>query len=103
MPNPNQLDPREIREHLAGLYLDTAATGTAHSLAAALAMTTPDHIVYGSDSGVPCSTEATLEANRHALAHFDGLPRDQLEAIGGNALRLFPEAAARLGRQVTPA
>lgn len=103
VPNPNQLDPREIREHLAGLYLDTAATGTAHSLAAALAMTTPDHIVYGSDSGVPCSTEATLEANRHALAHFDGLPRDQLEAIGGNALRLFPEAAARLGRQVTPA
>ncbi|MFB7600591.1 amidohydrolase family protein [Streptomyces sp. NPDC056160] len=103
VPNPGELDQGEIREHLARLYLDTAATATAHTLAPALAMTTPDHLVYGSDSGVPCSTETTLEANRHALADFTGLPREQLEAIGHNALRLFPKAAARLGRQVATA
>ncbi|MFK0296283.1 amidohydrolase family protein [Streptomyces sp. NPDC090442] len=103
VPNPGELDQGEIRDHLARLYLDTAATGTAHTLAPALAMTTPDHLVYGSDSGVPCSTETTLEANRQVLADFTGLPREQLEAIGHNALRLFPKAAARLGRQVAAA
>lgn len=103
VPNPNGLTQSEIRDHLARLYLDTAATGTIHTLAPALAMTSPEHIVYGSDSGVPCSTEHTLETNRHAVADFTGLPRDQLEAIGRNALPLFPRAAARVGRQVTTA
>ncbi|MGZ9713015.1 amidohydrolase family protein [Glaciimonas sp. GNP009] len=96
VPNPNQITQAEMREHLSQLYLDTAATGTVHTLAPALAMTTCDHIVYGSDCGVPCSTEATLAANIDALLRFCGLTRDQIEEIGHNALRLFPAAAARL-------
>ncbi|WP_240437632.1 amidohydrolase family protein [Sciscionella marina] len=98
VPNPNRIEQHEIRAQLAGLYLDTAATGTGHSLAPALAMTSPEHLVYGSDSGVPCSTETTLEANRQALADFTGLPREQRAAIGHNALRLFPAAVARIDR-----
>jgi hypothetical protein len=58
--------------------------------------TTPDHLVYGSDSGVPCSTEATMEANKRELLAFDGITRQQVENIGRNALALFPSAAARM-------
>jgi hypothetical protein len=42
-------------------------------LAAALAVTTPSHLVYGSDCGVPCTSEATMDRNLKALLNFDGL------------------------------
>jgi predicted TIM-barrel fold metal-dependent hydrolase len=67
VPNPNHLTKEKMKQQLSALYLGTAATGRASSLAPALTMTTCDHIVYGSDSGVPCSTEETLEANRKEL------------------------------------
>jgi predicted TIM-barrel fold metal-dependent hydrolase len=95
VPNPIGLTPDEIRDSLRGLYLDTAAMATAHALSPALAMTTPDHLVYGSDCGVPCSTEHTLTANLTSLHAFAGLTAAQIEAIGHNARRLFPSAAAR--------
>jgi 6-methylsalicylate decarboxylase len=96
VPNPNALTAEEMRAQLRRLYLDTAATGFASSLAPALVMTTPDHLVYGSDSGVPCSTEQTIEANKQALLEFDGLTTQQREAVGRNAAALFPAATARL-------
>ena len=95
VPNPNRLTPREMREHLRRLYLDTAATAPT-ALGPALEMTTPDHLVYGSDCGVPCTTDATMNANIEALLGYSGLPKDALVAIGRNALRLFPDAAQRL-------
>ncbi len=100
VPNPNKLTPDEMRAHLASLYLDTAATGSAHTLRPALEMTTCDHIVYGSDCGVPCTTVATMRANLDALLGFCGLTPEQIEAIGHNALRLFPAAAARMAAVV---
>jgi 6-methylsalicylate decarboxylase len=75
--------------------LDTAATCPS-SLAAALAMTTPDQLVYGSDCGVPCTSEATMDRNLAALLNFPGLTDSQKAGIGARALRLFPSAAARL-------
>jgi len=54
--------PSEMRQHLRRLFLDTAATMPT-GLGAALLMTTPDKIVYGSDCGVPCTTDATMDAN----------------------------------------
>nr|BFD86917.1 amidohydrolase family protein [Streptomyces sp. Xyl84] len=96
VPNPKALSADEIRVQLRRLYLDTAATGFPSCLAAALTMTTPDHLVYGSDSGVPCSTEETVEANRKSLLQFDGLTPRQRQDIGRNAAVLFPGAAARL-------
>jgi hypothetical protein len=87
-----------MKQQLSSLYLDTAATGRASSLAPALTMTTCDHIVYGSDSGVPCSTEETLEANRKELLAFNGLSQEQIQNIGRNALKLFPSAASRIDK-----
>lgn len=96
VPNPNDLRQEEMREHLRKLFLDTAMTGSANSLAPALAMTTPDHIVYGSDCGVPCTVESTAVANINALLHFSGLSQAAIEQIGHNALAVFPAAAARI-------
>jgi predicted TIM-barrel fold metal-dependent hydrolase len=96
--NPNQLTREEMREHLRGFYYDTAMTGSVHTLAPVLAVTTCDHIVYGSDCGVPCTVEDTMRANIEALLQFAGLSAEQIEQIGHNALVLFPAAAARLQR-----
>ena len=96
VPNPNGISKAEITSQLSGLFLDTAATGTAHSLRPALAMTTCDHLVYGSDCGVPCSSESTLVDNLHALLGFPDLTEEQLQAIGRNVLRLLPHLGNRL-------
>ena len=84
-----------MRQHLRRLFLDTAATMPT-GLGAALLTTTPDKIVYGSDCGVPCTTDATMDANIEALLAFDGLTPEQIQSIGRNALTLFPAAAARI-------
>jgi 6-methylsalicylate decarboxylase len=102
VPNPNRTTPTEFRAHLQRLYLDTAATCPT-TLGAALAMTTPDHLVYGSDCGVPCTTDATMQMNLEALLGYTGLTREQIEAIGHNALRLFPAAAERMKTGKHPA
>lgn len=95
VPNPQRITPNEMRQHLRRLYLDTAATCPT-TLGAALAMTTADRLVYGSDCGVPCTTDATMDANLEALRAYPGLTREECEAIGRNALRLFPGAAERI-------
>jgi predicted TIM-barrel fold metal-dependent hydrolase len=95
VPNPQGLTPADIAEQLGRLYVDTAATATDHTLAAALLMTGPEHIVYGSDSGVPCSTERTGRANLEALRASAVLDRAQIDAVGQAAFRLFPSALAR--------
>ncbi len=94
VPNPERITPNEMRQHLRRLHLDTAATCPT-TLGAALAMTTADKLVYGSDCGVPCTTDATMDANIEALRGYPGLTREQVEAIGRGALRLFPAAAER--------
>ena len=95
VPNPQQITPAEMREHLRLLFLDTAATCPT-TLGPALAMTSYDHLVYGSDCGVPCTTDATMEANIAALKAYAGLSATQVEEIGRNALKLFPRAAERM-------
>jgi predicted TIM-barrel fold metal-dependent hydrolase len=93
--NPHGLTAEELADALRRLHLDTAATCPT-SLAAAMAMTTPDKLVYGSDCGVPCSSEASMNRNLQALLDFDGLTTQEKAAIGTAALQLFPNAAARL-------
>ena len=95
VPNPNNITQEEIKHQLAKLYLDTAATAPT-GMAPALHMVPPDHLVYGADCGVPCSTESTMEANKKAVLEYEGLSRSQRDAIGRNVLSLFPAAAARL-------
>lgn len=96
VPNPQRLTQAEMREQLAALYLDTAMTGSAQSLSAGIAMTCPEHLVYGSDCGAPCTTEHTAMTNIENLLAFTGLRREQIEQIGRNALVLFPKAASRI-------
>lgn len=95
VPNPNKIIQEEIQEQLAKLYLDTAATAPT-GMAPALHMVSPDHLVYGADCGVPCSTELTMEANKREVLEYEGLSKEQRDAIGRNVLSLFPAAAARL-------
>ncbi len=97
VPNPEGITPEEFSGHLARLFVDTAATMPT-ALAPALAMTGLEHIVYGSDCGVPCSSDETLDANIRALRERTGLTAEQVEFIGRNALSLFPKAARRLRR-----
>lgn len=97
VPNPQKLTEEEMREHLAALYLDTAMSGSAGSLSAGIAMTSCDHIVYGSDCGAPCTVDETAIANIKALLAFNGIESEQVERIGRNALKLFPKVAERIG------
>ena len=98
VPNPNNITQDEITQQLSRMYLDTAATAPT-GMAPALYMVPADHLVYGADCGVPCSTESTMEANKKAVLDFDGLSENQRLAIGRNVLALFPAAAARLDRK----
>ena len=85
----------DIKEQLSSLYLDTAATCPS-GLGPAINMTCPSPIVYGSDCGVACSTEQTMEANKNALLQYDGLSKEEINAIGRHALTLFPSIVERM-------
>ena len=72
VPNPDNMTPAEMKNYLARLYVDTAATMPT-ALAPALAMTGLSHIVYGSDCGVPCTSKFIMDANIAALIRDAGL------------------------------
>jgi predicted TIM-barrel fold metal-dependent hydrolase len=95
VPNPTGITRDEMATQLRSLYLDTAASASPQMLRPALDMAGCEHIVYGSDCGVACTTDATMDANLSKLLGFDGLTPEQIQAIGTNAARLFPAAAAR--------
>ncbi|WNE98777.1 amidohydrolase family protein [Streptomyces luomodiensis] len=97
VPNPHGITRDEIRRHLGRLYLDTAASGADSHLAPALTMVPRDHLVYGADCGVPCSTDATMAANIEALRHSGVLTGDEADRLGRRALDLFPAARRRRG------
>lgn len=101
VPNPLRITPNEMHQHLRRLFLDTAATCPT-ALGAALAMTSCEKLVYGSDCGVPCTTDATMDANLEALLGYPGLTREQVQAIGLRALELFPAAAERMRQSLRP-
>ena len=96
VPNPHGITRTEIEHQLGQLFYDTAASASAASLRAVLSITSSDHLVYGSDCGVPCSTDRTLEDNLRSLLAFPDLPRAEIDAIGNNALHVFPRLARRL-------
>lgn len=74
VPNPNNITKEEMEEQLKTLWLDTAGnTASASTLQPGVWMVEHEHIVYGSDCGVPCTNEKTSEANRRALLGFKGL------------------------------
>lgn len=98
VPNPEKLTREQMKEQLASLYLDTAATGRASHLLPGIEMVGKEHLVYGSDSGVPCSTVETLEENRKDLLAFEGLTASEIQSIGKRCYELFPTAKERLDK-----
>lgn len=96
VPNPRRIPRHDIERAVRGLFYDTAASASAPALRAVLSLTSLDHLVYGSDHGVPCSTDETIEANLRSLLGFPDLGRAETDLIGRNAANLFPRLAERL-------
>lgn len=95
--NPHKITEAEMRDALARFYYDTGLAGTVHSLEPVLAVTTPDHVLYGTDFGAPCTNTEILDLHRDALRSYPRLTTAQRDAIGTNALPLFPKFAERIG------
>ncbi|MFF0573029.1 amidohydrolase family protein [Streptosporangium saharense] len=93
---PHGITPEEIDAQVSRLYVDTAATAAASSLLPAVATVGADHIVYGSDWGAPCTTEASAEANLRDLAGCGALSAEEAQGVMRRAADLFPRAARRL-------
>ncbi|GAA3226403.1 amidohydrolase family protein [Actinocorallia longicatena] len=88
-PGDADIDPAHVTGVLRGLYYETALAGGPHSLRPALEVTSPGHLLFGTDW--PLAPEATVTRNNDNLAAFDGLTADELAAVGGaNAVPLFP-------------
>lgn len=95
VPNPEGITKEDIKMQLSRLYLDTAATAET-GLQPALKMVGREHLVYGDDCGVPCSTPHTMEDNRESVKSVAKSLGLDGEEIGTNAWKLFPSAAARV-------
>lgn len=95
VPNPLGLSREDIAATLRRLWVDTAASASTQQLAAAAETVGEDHIVYGSDWGVPCTGRASLTRNLHALQDNRALSAAARAAIRDRAGVLFPDAARR--------
>jgi predicted TIM-barrel fold metal-dependent hydrolase len=88
-PNDADIDPAHVARVLRGLYYETALAGSRHSLLPTLEVTTPDHLLFGTDW--PAAPESTVVRNIANLTSFDGFSASELRGVErDNALRLFP-------------
>jgi predicted TIM-barrel fold metal-dependent hydrolase len=91
-PEDADIDPSHVASVLRGLYYETALAGSRNSLLPTLAVTTADHILFGTDW--PAAPEPTVVGNIANLTGFDGFTPEQLRGVErDNALRLFPRFA----------
>ncbi|MGW6769688.1 amidohydrolase family protein [Streptomyces sp. NPDC055037] len=91
-PEDAEIDPAHVATVLRGLYYDTALAGSRNSLLPTLEVTSPDHILFGTDW--PAAPETTVVHNIANLTSFDGFTEDQLHGVErDNALALFPRFA----------
>ena len=82
------MQPVDVDAQLARLYYDLAGAPTDDAIDMLLTVTTPDHLLYGSD--YPYVAEPVLEAAKRSLA--ERLPRhglDPQDIFTDNARRLF--------------
>lgn len=94
VPNPNKLTRKEIEQQLSRLYVDTAATAKT-GLSPAVQMVGVEHVIYGADCGVPCSTELTMEENKTDVLNWEEKNNVPKGTILTNGWELFPQAAIR--------
>jgi len=95
-PGSENLSSESIKETLGKLYVDTAATAMQESLGPAVRMVGKEGLVYGSDCGVPCSTEETMEENRRCLMEDGVVQGDEVQGVGRRGWDLFPRAVERV-------
>jgi 6-methylsalicylate decarboxylase len=88
VPHPPTLTPELVREQLRRLYFDTAIAGFEASIGPVLALTSADHIVFGTD--FPPATEPVIDTNMAALESSPLLTQAERDAIHRGARRLFP-------------
>jgi 6-methylsalicylate decarboxylase len=100
VPNPEGLTSEDIRAQLRSIWVDCAATAET-GLQPAVKMVGPEHVVYGADCGVPCSSEETMEKNRKAIVQVSSELSMGPDTVGRNGWHLFPKAAARVEKGQT--
>jgi 6-methylsalicylate decarboxylase len=84
----------EVREQLSRLYCDTAIAGTDSALKPVLEMTSPDHIVFGTD--YPAAGPTVIDSALTALSKTQLLTDKELSAVATNALHIFPSLRNRI-------
>jgi predicted TIM-barrel fold metal-dependent hydrolase len=95
VPNPRDLSRDDIAATLRRLWVDTAASAGNQQLAAAAETVGDDHIVYGSDWGVPCTSTSSLVRNIESLQATTALSSAARTRVRDRARELFPHAARR--------
>ncbi len=78
--------------------MDTAASASDQQLAAAVHTVGADHVVHGSDWGVPCTDRESAVRGIDALDRSRVLSAPTRAAVRARARVLFPAAAARAQR-----
>ncbi|KAI1339737.1 hypothetical protein F5Y15DRAFT_423613 [Xylariaceae sp. FL0016] len=94
VPNAKGVTREELRAQMSRLYVDTAATA-ATGMEPAVKMAGIEHVVYGADCGVPCSTVATMEENRGVVRDIAKRLTGNGDAVGMNGFNMFPAAKKR--------
>ncbi|MFC9429522.1 amidohydrolase family protein [Streptomyces sp. NPDC056987] len=95
VPNPHHVTQSELREQMSRLYLDTAASGSDGLLGPAVHLVGRDHLVYGSDSGTPCTSGSNVKTVIEQLHRSVALGPGFAESVGRRGFDLFPQATRR--------
>ncbi|CAI6049915.1 unnamed protein product [Clonostachys chloroleuca] len=93
VPNHKGIKTDDIKKQISSIYVDTAASAET-GMEPAVRMVGIEHVVYGADCGVPCSTERTMEENKEAVRMIAKKYGDS-EQVGMNGFKLFPYAEMR--------
>lgn len=95
MVNQGYMQPIDWEDNLSHLYFDLAGSPTGEVLHSLLTITTPDHILYGSD--YPYLPDAVLQANLQRLKQTLAADRELAAYaelfLWKNAERLFVRSA----------
>ncbi|MFE2317311.1 amidohydrolase family protein [Streptomyces sp. NPDC059441] len=91
--NPRGVTKDEVRQQIAGLFYDTALATSPNALLPLLEITSPDHIVFGSD--YPPGDLEVIEAHMDALSRTTLLSDHHLAEFSTTATTLFPHLKAR--------
>lgn len=97
VPNPNAVSVDEMKRQLASLYYDVAISASTATLVALSELTSPQHILFGTD--FPPAGSKAIKGNIGSLKSFGQMvdrPQLRWERIASNALDVFPSIQRRV-------